>query len=169
MLHDIRYAVTLAAPDARIHHRCAADAGARHWRDDSDLQPGQRHAAEAGAVSGARSDRRAHRQYAASPVPSSSQSGLTFTLVRDRVRVIEAVAAQSCITNWNLSTSESAISVRGLRVSTDYLKAHGVQPLAGREFTPAEDTPERAGRCDGEREPRDTPLHESRRTRSGKA
>ena len=70
-------------------------------------------------------------RYAASPVPNSSQSGLTFTLVRDRLRVIEAIAAQSCITNWNLSTSESAVSVRGLRVSTDYLKAHGVQP-AGR-------------------------------------
>jgi predicted permease len=81
-------------------------------------------------------------RYATSPVANSSQSGLTFTLVRDRVRVIEAVAAQSFITNWNLSTSESAVSVRGLRVSTDYLKAHGVRPLAGREFTAAEDTPQ---------------------------
>jgi predicted permease len=81
-------------------------------------------------------------RYAASPVANSSQSGLTFTLVRDRVHTIEAVAAQSFITNWNLSTSESAISVRGLRVSTDYLKAHGVRPLAGREFTSTEDTPQ---------------------------
>jgi predicted permease len=81
-------------------------------------------------------------RYATSPVANSSQSGVTFTLVRDRIRVIEAVAAQSSITNWNLSTSESAVSVRGLRVSTDYLKAHGVRPLAGREFTSAEDTPQ---------------------------
>ena len=80
-------------------------------------------------------------KYVASPVLNSSQSGLTFTLVRDRVRVIEAIAAQSGITNWNLTTRESAISVRGLRVSTDYLKAHGVRPLAGREFTADEDTP----------------------------
>ena len=80
-------------------------------------------------------------RYGASTVANSSQSGLTFTLVRDRIRVIEAVAAQSSITNWNLSTSESSVSVRGLRVSTDYLKAHGVLPLAGREFTSAEDTP----------------------------
>jgi predicted permease len=80
-------------------------------------------------------------RYGTSPVPNSSQSGVVFTLVRERVRVIEAIAAQSFSTNWNLSTSESAISVRGLRVSTDYLKAHGVRPLAGREFTPAEDTP----------------------------
>jgi predicted permease len=76
-----------------------------------------------------------------SPVPQSSQSGLTFTLVRDRVRVIEAVAAQSFVTNWNLYTPESAISVRGLRVSTDYLEVHGVRPLAGREFTAVEDSP----------------------------
>jgi predicted permease len=79
-------------------------------------------------------------RYGTSPVPASAQSGLTFTLVRDRVRVIEAIAAQSSITDWNLATRESAVSVRGLRVSTDYLKAHGVRPLAGREFTPDEDT-----------------------------
>ena len=80
-------------------------------------------------------------RYGNTPVPASSQSGLTFTLARDRVRVIEAIAAQSFGTNWNVSTSESAISVRGLRVSTDYLKVHGVRPLAGREFTSAEDQP----------------------------
>jgi putative ABC transport system permease protein len=80
-------------------------------------------------------------RYGNSPVPSSSQSGLTFTLVRDRVRVIEAIAAQSFSTNWNLYASESAVSVRGLRVSTDYLKVHGVQPLAGREFTRLDDQP----------------------------
>jgi putative ABC transport system permease protein len=80
-------------------------------------------------------------RYGTSPVPQSAQSGVTFTLVRDRVRVIEAIAAQSGITNWNLSTAESAISVRGLRVSTDYLRVHGIRPLAGREFTPVEDTP----------------------------
>ena len=44
-------------------------------------------------------------RYGTSPVPQSAQSGVTFTLVRDRVRVIEAIAAQSGITNWNLSTS----------------------------------------------------------------
>jgi predicted permease len=80
-------------------------------------------------------------RYGTSTIQASSQSGLTFTLVRDRVRVIEAIAAQSSSTNWNLSTSSSAISVRGLRVSTDYLKAHGVRPLAGREFTVDEDAP----------------------------
>jgi predicted permease len=80
-------------------------------------------------------------RYGTSLVANSSQSGLTFTLVRDRVRVIEAIAAQSGITNWNLVTTEAAISVRGLRVSTDYLRAHGIRPFAGREFTLAEDTP----------------------------
>ena len=50
-------------------------------------------------------------RYGTSPVPNSSQSGLTFTLVRDRIRLIEAVAAQSFVTNWNLSTSESAVGV----------------------------------------------------------
>jgi putative ABC transport system permease protein len=80
-------------------------------------------------------------RYGASPVPQSAQSGVTFTLVRDRLRVIEAIAAQSGITNWNLSAADSAISVRGLRVSTDYLRVHGIRPLAGREFTPVEDTP----------------------------
>jgi len=80
-------------------------------------------------------------RYGTSPVPQSAQSGVTFTLVRDRVRVIEAIAAQSGITNWNLSTADSAISVRGLRVSTDYLRVHGIRPLAGREFTSVEDTP----------------------------
>jgi putative ABC transport system permease protein len=79
--------------------------------------------------------------YGTSTVRASSQSGLTFTLVRDRVRVIEAIAAQSSSTNRNLSTSSSAMSVRGLSVSTDYLKAHGVRPLAGREFTVDEDAP----------------------------
>jgi predicted permease len=80
-------------------------------------------------------------RFGTSPVPNPSHSGVVFTLVRERVRVIEAIAAQSGITNWNLATPESAVSVRGLRVSTDYLKAHGVRPLAGREFTFAEDTP----------------------------
>lgn len=80
-------------------------------------------------------------RYGASSVPSSSQSGLTFTLVRDRVRAIEAIAAQSFVTSWNLSTPTSAVSVRGLRVSADYLRVHGVRPLAGREFTAGEDTP----------------------------
>ena len=51
------------------------------------------------------------------------------------------MAAQSGGTSWNLSTSESAVSVRGLRVSTDYLKVHGVRPLVGREFTTVEDRP----------------------------
>lgn len=80
-------------------------------------------------------------RYGTSTVPNASQSGVVFTLVRDRVRAIEAIAAQGGISNWNLATPESAVSVRGLRVSTDYLKAHGVSPLAGREFTSAEDTP----------------------------
>jgi predicted permease len=79
-------------------------------------------------------------RYTTSPILQSSQSGLTFTLVRDRVRAIEAIAAQSFSTPWNLSTPEtSAVSVRGLRVTTDYLKVHGVTPLAGREFTIEED------------------------------
>jgi putative ABC transport system permease protein len=79
-------------------------------------------------------------RYGTSTVPQSSQSGLTFTLARDRIRAIEAIAAQSSSTSWNLSTTDSAIGVRGLRVSTDYLKVHGVSPLVGREFTSAEDT-----------------------------
>jgi putative ABC transport system permease protein len=79
-------------------------------------------------------------RYGTSPVANASQSGLTFTLVRDRIRVLEAVAAQGSVTNWNLTTPEATVSVRAVRVSTDYLKAHGVRPLAGREFTPAEDT-----------------------------
>src|SRR5215510_431812 len=40
-------------------------------------------------------------RFGTSPVPNPSQSGVVFTLVRDRVRVIEAIAAQSGITNWN--------------------------------------------------------------------
>ncbi len=81
-------------------------------------------------------------RYGSSPVAQPAQSGLTFTLVRDRLRVVEAVTAQSGSTSWNLSTAESAVSVRGLRVSTDYLKVHGVRPLVGREFTTLEDTPD---------------------------
>src|SRR5690349_6676466 len=69
------------------------------------------------------------------------QSGLLFTLVRDRVRAIEAVAAQSSDTDWNLALPDAAISVKGLRVSTNYLKVHGVSALMGREFTDIEDQP----------------------------
>ncbi|HEY1306436.1 MAG TPA: ABC transporter permease [Vicinamibacterales bacterium] len=69
------------------------------------------------------------------------QSGLVFTLVRDRVRAVETVAAQSTGTSWNLSTADSAVSVKGLRVSTNYLMVHGVRPRLGREFTPVEDQP----------------------------
>ena len=69
------------------------------------------------------------------------QSGLLFTLVRDRVQAVESVAAQSLATAWNLSTPTSAINVRGLRVSTDYLKVHGVRPRVGREFSDDEDRP----------------------------
>ena len=79
--------------------------------------------------------------YGSSPVAQPAHSGLTFTLLRDRLRLVEAVAAQSGSTSWNLSTTDSAVSVRGLRVSTDYLKVHGVSPLVGREFTSVEDTP----------------------------
>jgi putative ABC transport system permease protein len=80
-------------------------------------------------------------RYGAATQLSPAQSGLVFTLARDSVRAVEAIAAQSGATSWNVSTPESAISVRGLRVSTDYLKVHGVRPLVGREFTAAEDTP----------------------------
>ena len=69
------------------------------------------------------------------------QSGVVFFLTRDRVRAIESIAAQSGSTSWNLSTPTSAISVRGLRVSTDYLKVHGVRPRFGREFSTDEDRP----------------------------
>jgi putative ABC transport system permease protein len=69
------------------------------------------------------------------------QSGLVFTLVRDRIHGIESVAAQSLSTAWNLATPTSAVSVRGLRVSTDYLKVHGVRPRFGREFSSVEDRP----------------------------
>ena len=71
----------------------------------------------------------------------SFQSGVAFFLVRDRVRAIESVAAQSGSTAWNLSTPTSAISVRGLRVSINYLKVHGVRPRFGREFSDDEDRP----------------------------
>jgi predicted permease len=69
------------------------------------------------------------------------QSGLVFTLVRDRIHGIESVAAQSLSTAWNLSTATAAINVRGLRVSTGYLKVHGVRPRLGREFSDVEDRP----------------------------
>ena len=69
------------------------------------------------------------------------QSGLVFTLVRDRIQGIESVAAQSLSTAWNLSTPTAAINVRGLRVSTGYLKVHGVRPRLGREFSDVEDGP----------------------------
>jgi len=69
------------------------------------------------------------------------QSGLVFTLVRERIHGIEAVAAQSDPTTWNLLSRDGAASVRGLRVSTDYLKVHGVRPRLGREFTIVEDEP----------------------------
>src|SRR5262245_63953675 len=38
------------------------------------------------------------------------QSGVVFSLVRDRVRAIETVAAQSTGTSWNLSTADAAVS-----------------------------------------------------------
>jgi putative ABC transport system permease protein len=69
------------------------------------------------------------------------QSGVVFFLVRDRLQAVESVAAQSGSTSWNLATPTSATSVRGLRVSTDYLKVHGVRPRFGREFSDDEDRP----------------------------
>src|SRR5262249_42581314 len=69
------------------------------------------------------------------------QSGVAFFLVRDHVQAMESVAALSGITSWNLSTQTSAIAVRGLRVSTNYLKVHGVSPRFGREFSDDEDRP----------------------------
>ena len=99
-------------------------------------------------------------RYGSSPVAQPAQSGLTFTLVRDRLRVVEAVTAQSGSTSWNLSTSESAVSVRGLRVSTDYLKVHGVRPLVGREFTTVEDTPSGPDSAMVSESPRETSVHQ---------
>jgi predicted permease len=80
-------------------------------------------------------------RYGSSTAIAASQTGLTFTLVRDRLRAIETVAAQSGITLWNLSTQDTAVSVRGLRVSTNYVAVHGMHPAAGREFSSLEDQP----------------------------
>ena len=69
----------------------------------------------------------------------SSQSGRTFVYVRERARRMEAVAAQGSRELWNLVTPSAVLPVTGLRVSTAYLRVHGVAPLAGREFTADED------------------------------
>ena len=108
-------------------------------------------------------------RYGAATQLSPAQSGLVFTLVRDSVRAIEAIAAQSGATNWNVLDAgvrdQRARSARldGLfegpwRPAARRSRVHGCRRHASR-----------TGRSHGEREPRDTALHRSRRARSGAA
>ena len=72
---------------------------------------------------------------------ASAQSGQLFRFVKERAAALDAVAAQGLVTSFNLVTPDAAVHVRGLRVSTDFFRTHGVNPLAGREFSDAEDSP----------------------------
>ncbi|HZM60317.1 MAG TPA: ADOP family duplicated permease [Vicinamibacterales bacterium] len=67
----------------------------------------------------------------------SAFSGAQFLALRDRVSQLDAMAARSGTSSFNLLTDRAAVNVTALRVTQDYFRVHGVAPT-GRGFTEAE-------------------------------
>jgi putative ABC transport system permease protein len=67
----------------------------------------------------------------------SAFSGAQYLALRDRVSQLDAVAARSTTSSFNLVTDRAAVNVTALRVTQDYFRVHGIAP-AGRAFTEAE-------------------------------
>jgi putative ABC transport system permease protein len=62
----------------------------------------------------------------------------SFAEFRDRAQTLESIAAYF---NWNpdIELADGTMRVEGARVSHNYFKVLGVQPVLGRDFTPEDD------------------------------
>ena len=83
----------------------------------------------------------ADRLMALATADGGAQTGQLFLFVRDRVRLLNHVAAQRFSNGWNIVAGDVAAYVTALRVSEDYFDTLGVQPLLGRGFSRIEDQP----------------------------
>jgi predicted permease len=72
---------------------------------------------------------------------STAQTGEIFFYLRDRVRVLENVAAHGGAIGWNLAAGKQVAHVTGMPVSRGYFDVIGVRPVVGRGFTADEDRP----------------------------
>lgn len=68
-------------------------------------------------------------------------SGRVFHYLRENSHVIEAIAAQSQPTGWNVNGAAKSEYLRGYRISAKYFETLGAQPLIGREFSESEERP----------------------------
>ena len=71
---------------------------------------------------------------------STSETVFKFAYIREHSRVFEGV---STLQFWEteLGTAEVPDEVSGFRVSEDFFRVNGVQPVLGRPFLPEEDVP----------------------------
>jgi predicted permease len=68
--------------------------------------------------------------------------GRTWELIRDGGAPLERAVYSIAVRGVGLSTDEAADYVRQQRVGAGYFSTLGIEPLLGREFTPAEDVPD---------------------------
>ena len=69
-----------------------------------------------------------------------AQHGVTWETVRDQAASVEAAAFSSWPTGVNLVTGSTASFVQQQRVGAGFFRVLRIEPMAGREFTAAEDT-----------------------------
>ncbi|HEX7117860.1 MAG TPA: ABC transporter permease [Longimicrobiales bacterium] len=71
---------------------------------------------------------------------SKSETAYKFEYIREHGRVFEGVSTERA---WATALGEAAVpdEVTGLRVSEDFFRVVGVQPVLGRAFLPEEDVP----------------------------
>jgi putative ABC transport system permease protein len=73
---------------------------------------------------------------------SLAHDGQVFHYLKERSRVLQAVAATGAGSGWNLVAGSHAEYVQGLPVSAGYFSVLGVAPRVGRGFTAVVDQPD---------------------------
>ena len=71
----------------------------------------------------------------------TSVDGRTWELLRDSDLSLERAVYSSAVVGVGLSTDEAADYVLQQRIGSGYFRTLGIEPLLGRELTPAEDVP----------------------------
>ncbi len=71
---------------------------------------------------------------------SMSETAFKFAYIREHSRVFEGVSTEQ-FWETELGAAEVPDEVSGLRVSEDFFRVNGVQPVLGRPFLPEEDAP----------------------------
>jgi ABC-type lipoprotein release transport system permease subunit len=126
-----------AAPQPRLHHHRAADAGAGHRCEHGRLQRGQRRAAAAAAVSRARAAGGALGQL--SGLRPYHHLAADFLDWREQATGFEQLAAfTSSSSNLAVPGGEPA-RVSRVMATSNFFQTLGVRPAAGRFFLPEEE------------------------------